>query len=101
MECSSLVSKGGGESVFGHFESTVLSILHLLNDRLHLGKGRLNCCLEDGKLLGDEGLEFMGSVVVSILELFLKLVDGVPCIFADFVDFSNELLDFFPSGSKS
>jgi hypothetical protein len=51
--------------------------------------------------LGDEGLEFMGSVVVSILELFLKLVDGVPCIFADFVDFSNELLDFFPSGSKS
>jgi hypothetical protein len=69
--------------------------LHVSDELLHVGKSFLNVGVEFGLFLCDKKLEFVASVVVSVNEFLLELIDGVPGIFAKCVDFLDELFNGF------
>ena len=95
MEGNSLAVEGVAKSGLSGFESTILSILHVADELLHVGKSFLNAGFEFGLFFCDQKLEFVASVVVSVNEFLLELVDSVPGIFAECVHFLDELFNGF------
>ena len=68
---------------------------------LHINNCIFNCVFKSGFLVIYCSLEFGLGVIVSMLELFFKVFDGIGDIFTEIVniteEFSNSFLDSFKS----